>query len=159
MTNLTPEALYEGYRGKVLAYLLRRTDNREDAEDVCQDVFEQAFRSLARYDETKASPATWLFQITRFTLIDYIRTKHPGEPLPEDLPAPDDPEQALIRKETLQRLAAALAALERDERDIVVMRYHNGCSLTEIARLTGISYGMVKVKHQKALKKIAADLK
>ena len=158
MKQMTAEALYDTYRGKVLAYLRGRTDSREDAEDLCQDVFEQILRSFSRYDPAKASVSTWIYQITRFTLIDYLRTKHPNEPLSEELSAADDLEETVIRNDTLRRLAAALNVLERDERDIIILRYYKGYSLTETARLTGIGYGMVKVKHKKALKKIGEEL-
>lgn len=158
MTKLTAEALYQEYHDKVLAYLKSRSESYEDANDLCHDVFEQVFRSLPRYDGAKASISTWIYQITRFTLIDYIRTKHPVNTLTEDMPAADDLEDAFTQREILQRLAAALTALEQDERDIIIMRYYNGYSLTDISRLIGISYGMVKVKHKKALKKIGADL-
>ena len=158
MTELTAEALYDDYRDKVLAYLTSRTDSRADAEELCQDVFEQVFRSLERYDAAKASVSTWIYQITRFTLIDYIRTKHPAGLLTEDISASDNPEDGYIRREMLERLAAALTALEPEERDIIVLRYYKGYSLTDISHLTGISYGMVKVKHKKALKKLGAYL-
>ena len=84
-------------------------------------------------------------------MIDYLRTRHPAEPLPEELLAADDIEQALLQKETLQRLAAALAALDRALRDIIILHYYHGMTLTQIAEQTGRSYGMVKVYHKKAL--------
>ena len=154
MIKFTAEELYDAYRDKVLAYLTKRTEGLEDAHDLCHDVFVKVFRSLERYDESKSSISTWIFRITRFTLIDYIRTKHPGSQLAENIPSRDNLEESLIKGETLQCLAAALAELEQAERDIIIMRYYNGYSLTDISRLTGISYGMVKVKHKKALKKI-----
>lgn len=158
MTKPTEDTLYREYRDKVLAYLKSRLESVEDANDLCHDVFLKVFRSLPRYDETKSSISTWIFRITRFTLIDYIRTKHPGSQLAENIPSGDDLEESFIQRETLQCLAAVLAELEQDERDIIIMRYYNGYSLTDISRLAGISYGMVKVKHRKALKKISAKL-
>ena len=158
MTKLSEEALYREYRDKVLAYLTSRLDSREDANDLCHDVFLKVFKSLPRYDERKASISTWIYQITRFTLIDHIRTKHPTNMLTEDMPAADDLEEAFIGRQTLTRLAAALAALEQDERDIIILHYYNGYSLTDISGIIGISYGMVKVKHKKALKKISTYL-
>ena len=158
MTKPTEDALYREYRDKVLAYLKSRLESVEDANDLCHDVFLKVFRSLPRYDEAKASISTWIYQITRFTLIDYIRTKHPVNTLTEEISAADDLEEAFLKKETLTSLAAALAALEQDERDIIIMRYYNGYSLTDISGIIGISYGMVKVKHRKALKKISAKL-
>ena len=115
MTKFTAEELYDAYRDKVLAYLTKRTEGLEDAHDLCHDVFVKVFRSLERYDESKSSISTWIFRITRFTLIDYIRTKHPGSQLAENIPSGDDLEESFIQGETLQCLAAALAELEKAE--------------------------------------------
>ena len=91
-------------------------------------------------------------------MIDYIRLRHPNEPLTDDIPAADDLEASFMRQETLERLAAALTVLEPELRDIVVLHYYKGHSLTEIARLTGVSYGMIKVKHSRALKALRTKL-
>ena len=158
MTEQNLAELYASYRGKVLAYLTGRTERPEDAEDLCQEVFAQVARSLPRYDPEKASVSTWIYQITRFTLIDYLRTRHSQEALLEELPANEDLEASILRKETLANLAAALTVLDPVLRDIVVLRYYKGCSLTEIARLTGRGYGMVKVLHKKALEQLRKEL-
>ena len=158
MTELTGEKLYAAYRERVLAYLTGRAESREDAEDLCEEVFAEVLRCLPRYDPEKASLSTWIFQITRFTLIDYLRTTHTYEPLPEDIRAADDIAEDFIRRETLECLAAALMALKQQERDIIVLRYYRGQTLMEISRLTGISYGMVKVKHKRALNALRAQL-
>lgn len=157
MTELS-KAEIAAYREKVLAYLTGRTACREDAEDLCEEVFAEVLRSLPRYDAKKASLSTWIYQITRFTLIDYFRTKRPSEPLTEDFAASDDLENDFLRRETLQRLASALQTLGQEERDIIVLRYYKGQTLTEISRRTGIGYGMVKVKHQKALRALRERL-
>ena len=154
MTVLTRDELYAAYREKVLSYLMGRTEIREDAEDLCEDVFEQVFRSLPRFDPEKASLSTWIYQITRFTLIDYIRMKRPSEPLTEDILAAEDLEEDFIQKETLEQLAAALKTLDREQRDLIILRYYRGYTLTDIARMTGRSYGMVKVTHKKALEQL-----
>ncbi len=158
MTGLSGAEIYAAYREKVFAYLMSRTENREAAEDLCGDVFAEVFRCLPRYDAAKASLSTWIYQITRFTLIDYLRTKHPSEPLSEDLAAAGDLAEDYLRRETLERLASALKTMKEEERDIIVLRYYKGQTLTEISRLTGISYGMVKVKHNRALKALRAQL-
>lgn len=159
MTEIKYEALYKEYREKVLGFLKSRAVSAGEAEDICQDVFEQVFKSLPRYDAERASVSTWIYNITRFTLIDHIRTKHEGVPLPENLAEEGGAEDKIIRKETLQTLTNVLKTMDSEERDIIILRYYKGYSLTEIAHLTGISYGMVKVKHKKALKKIGEELK
>ena len=149
---MTAAEIYAAYRDKVLAYLSARTNSREDAEDLCAEVFAKVLRSLPKYDPEKASLSTWIYQITRFTFIDYLRKRRPNEPLNEELAAAGDISEDYVKKETLERLASALTALTREERDIIVLRYYKGLSLTEISGLTGISYGMVKVKHKNALR-------
>ena len=149
---MTEAEIYAAYRGKVLAYLTGRTYSREDAEDLCEEVFAKVLRCLPQFDPEKASLSTWIYQITRFTYIDHLRKSRPDEPLDEDIEGAEDPQETCIKKETLGRLASALMTLTQDERDIVVLRYYEGRTLTEISRLTGISYGMVKVKHNNALR-------
>ncbi len=155
---MTGAEIYAAYRDKVLAYLTGRTNSREDAEDLCADVFAEVLRCLPNYDPEKASLSTWIYQITRFTFIDYLRKRRPNEPLDEELAAAGDISEDYVKKETLERLASALLTLKREERDIVVLRYYKGLSLTQISRRTGISYGMVKVRHQKALSALRVQL-
>ena len=151
------QELYSAYRDKVLNYLSARVENRQDAEDLCSDVFEQVLRSMPRYDPEKATLSTWIFTIARYTLINHFRRGGRTVPL-EELPDPEDPETALLREETLSRLAEVLAGMEQDQRDIIVLRYYRGDSLTRISQLIGISYGMVKVKHKKALETLRRRL-
>lgn len=155
---MTYEEIYASYREKVLAYLLYQTGTREDAEDVCEDVFEQIGNSLARYDAQKSSLSTWIYTITRFTLIDHMRTKRPAEPLDAALGSDEDPDASLIRAETLETLAAALKTLDGELARIILLRYYEKKTLTEISRITGISYGMVRVKHNRALALLRAKL-
>ena len=153
------QEVYSAYRDKVFAYLSGKVSSREDAEDLCSDVFEQVFRSLPRYDPEKATLNTWVFSIARYTLIDYFRRgRRLSAPIREELADREDPETALIREETLSRLAAILTEMDREKRDIIVLRYYEGCSLTHISQRTGISYGMVKVKHRQALEYLRRQL-
>ena len=155
---MTYEEIYTAYREKVLAYLAERTGSPEQAEDICEDVFEQIGRSLPRYDAKKASLSTWIYRITRFTLIDYLRTRHPTEPLDKELGYEADYDEALIKEETLEKLASALEALDREMRNLIILRYYRKKTLTEISRITGVSYGMVRVIHKRALAILRAEL-
>ena len=151
MTVEEQTKLYTEYYSRVLGYIRARVNNRADAEDLCQDVFEKAFRSAARYDAARAAPGTWLYAITRNAVIDYFRRSRPTEELPEDLRDDELPEDGLLRDELLDRLAAALEGLPAELTDIVVLRYYDRLPLTEIAGKLGMSYGAVKLRHQKAL--------
>ena len=153
------QEVYGAYREKVFAYLSGKVRSREDAEDLCSDVFEQVFCALPRFDPEKAALNTWIFAIARYTLIDYFRRgRRQSVPLREEFSRQEDPETALLREETLARLAAGLEGMEQQKRDIIVLRYYEGYSLTYISQLTGISYGMVKVKHRQALEALRRQL-
>ena len=151
MSGITEEKLYSEYHEKVFGYILNHTSNREDAEDLTNDVFLKAFKCLGNFDETKASASTWLFTIMRNTLTDHFRRYRISEELDEEFVAKDDIEGSYLRKESLNELASALKKLPEDQRDIIILRYYDGFSLTEISEKLGISYGMVKVKHKSGL--------
>ena len=151
MTAAQQEELYTQYRGKVLGYIRARVNNREDAEDLCQDVFVKVFRAADRYDAEKSAPGTWIYAVTRNAVIDYFRKNRPAEELPEDLMDDALPEDAVMQTALLDELAAALEQLPDELTDIIVARYYDRLPLTEIAERMGLSYGAVKLRHQKAL--------
>ena len=158
MTAAEQERLYTEYRGKVLGYIRARVNNREDAEDLCADVFEKAFRASAGYDAAKSSPGTWIYTITRNTVIDFFRKSRSAAELPEDLSDDAAPEEDVLREEQLELLASALERLPEELADIIVLRYYDCLPLTEIAVRLNMSYGAVKLRHQKALTQLRTAL-
>ena len=151
MNSLEMERIYATYSGKVMGYLRARIHNTAEAEDICSEVFEKVMRKIDDYDQTKAAVGTWVFSITRNTLIDHYRKKRPTEELDENLKDDTELDESLLTNETLSELAAALKRLPEQLRDIVVLRYYDGKPLTEIAEMMGLSYGAVKLRHQNAL--------
>ncbi len=151
MTDFEMERIYREYNGKVMGYIYARVRNRADAEDICSDVFEKIQRKLPEYDKSKASISTWIFTITRNTVIDHFRRSRPGEELDENISDDSELDESLLQNETLSELAAALKGLPQEMRDIIVLRYYDGKPLTEIAEIMGLSYGAVKLRHQNAL--------
>ena len=145
------EAIYLQYYNKVMGYIHSRIRNRADAEDICSDVFEKVQRKLPEFDSAKASVSTWIFTITRNTVIDHYRRSKPVEELDENLSDNAELDESLLNNETLSELAEALRALPEELRDIIVLRYYDGKPLTEVAEIMGLSYGAVKLRHQNAL--------
>ena len=158
MTTAEQTKLYMEYRARVLSYIRARVHNPEDAEDLCEDVFEKAFRAADRYDAEKAAPGTWIYAITRNAVIDYYRKTRPTEEIPEDLSDEALPEDRVMQTELLDSLAAALERLPEELTDIIVLRYYDRLPLTEIADRMGMSYGAVKLRHQKALSLLRSSM-
>ena len=145
------EEIYQAYHGKVMGYLMARVQRRADAEDLCADVFERIFRKLGDYDSQKSSLNTWIFTITRNILIDHFRKAKPSEELDENLSDDSAVEEGLLQTESLEELAGALKKLPQELLDIIVLLYYDRKPMTEIAEIMGLSYGAVKLRHQKAL--------
>ncbi|MBQ6258024.1 MAG: sigma-70 family RNA polymerase sigma factor, partial [Clostridia bacterium] len=108
------EEIYAAYSGKVMGYIMARVQHRADAEDLCADVFEKVFRKMDQFDRSKASLSTWIFTITRNTLIDHFRKNKPTEELDENLSDDGEVEAPLLEQETLSELAAALNLLPQE---------------------------------------------
>ena len=70
------DQIYEDYYQKVFSYINSRINNYHDSEDLCEDVFGKVFRNIESFDSTKSALSTWIFNITRNTLIDFYRTRH-----------------------------------------------------------------------------------
>ena len=145
------EKIYDQYSGKVMGYIAARVQRRADAEDLCADVFEKVYRKSDAYDESKASISTWIFTITRNTVIDYFRRTRPTEEPDENLASDEEVDEGILTQETLSELAGALTKLPDELQDIIVLMYYDGKPMTEIAALMGLSYGAVKLRHQNAL--------
>ena len=151
---ITPDwdSIYNEYSGKVMGYIAARVQRRADAEDLCSEVFEKVFRKMGDYDEGKAAVGTWIYTITRNTVIDYYRKTRPTAELDENLAGDGEvDDDDLLNNETLSELAQALKRLPQEMQDIIVLVYHDGIPMTEVARMMHLSYGAVKIRHQKAL--------
>ncbi|MCQ2530035.1 MAG: sigma-70 family RNA polymerase sigma factor [Lachnospiraceae bacterium] len=154
MTDQQKEKIYIDYRDKVYGYIRGRINSSLDAEDLAADVFVKVFEKIDSFDESKASISTWIFTITRNTLIDYYRTRKVFVEIPETFPIESSVEDSVCNQEMLDTLAEALETLEEREKDIIILRYYSGKTLKDICGQMGISYAYGKVLQKKALEKL-----
>ena len=143
--------IYTEYHDRVMGYIYARLRSKADAEDLCQDVFEKIHLKLDTFDPEKASISTWIFSITRNSVIDFYRKSHPVSEIDENLALDSSVDDSLLNDETLEELAEALIQLPVQLREIIVLRYYDGLPLTEIGKKLGLSYGAIKLRHAKAL--------
>ncbi len=109
------EEMYRSYRDKVSRYISGKVPNAHDAEDLVSNVFLKAYKKWDSFDANRASPSTWIYAITRNTVIDYYRTQRVTGVLPEELACAERVDERLLREESLDRLADALEGLSRRE--------------------------------------------
>lgn len=128
-----------------------------DVEDIAQTVFLKIYTKMDSFDAEKSSLSTWIYNITRNTLIDHQRSMSTRnhEEIPATL-ADDSPDMLdnLIMEQEQERLADALEKLTKEERDLIILYYYNEYTLLKVAELMKRPYGQIKRLHMKALKKL-----
>ena len=148
-------------------WILRDPD---EAEDVVEETFWQAWQSAGQYDGRRGAGATWLMMICRSRAIDRLRSRRRradwiaapattgallDEALTQQTEAPD------ARPEVIERgsvLAAALRTLPSDQREALELAYFGGLSHGEIAAQTGQPLGTVKTRIRLAMQKLRERL-
>ncbi len=159
--------LYRRHRGPLLAYLLRRTQGNEAlAEDLTQETFVRAMRSIRGYRWTGTDFSAWLVTIAKNLLKDHVRRRSSiAEVLVLEMPEMD----AGVRVESAviaafdgaadaARLAIAMTKLTAAQREMLRMRYWEGLTSEEISRLTGRRVGAVKTLGYRARVRLRKEL-
>lgn len=134
--------LYKRYLARVYGYLRARAPTDEDAADLAEQVFLQAFKALPRYQQHGAPFVAWLLRIARNVATDAhrrSRTTVPWEVVPETEHPIDEqsPEAVVVRREQILRVRALLAQLPDDQREVVLLRFAAGLTLREIGLVVG----------------------
>ncbi|MDO5331886.1 MAG: RNA polymerase sigma factor [Bacillota bacterium] len=154
MTDIQKEQIYRDYHHKIYNYIYSKVQNVQDAEDMSEDVVLKVFERFDSFDKNKSSLSTWIYTITKNTLIDYYRTRKVWTEIPESLGSGFSVEDKICSTEMLEILSRALAVLEDRERDIIILRFYSGKTLKEITEKMGISYAYGKVLQNRAFDKI-----
>jgi RNA polymerase sigma-70 factor, ECF subfamily len=152
--------LYGKYFDRIYRYIWFRVSTPEDAADLTQQVFMQAFNSLPKYQNRGLPFSAWLFRIARNKLVDASRQRRPDiswENLPEPVQPHDDlnPEGAMLQQEALNDLRRMVAQLDPEKRELLSLRFAADLSSREIAAVVGKSEAAVK----KQLTRIIQTLK
>lgn len=148
-TPPTWEQIVQDHSARVFRLAYRLTGNRQDAEDLTQEVFVRVFRSLSTY--TPGTFEGWLHRITTNLFLDQVRRKQRirFDALPEDaenrLPGTDaGPERAWEQNHLDIDVQAALDALPPEFRAVVVLCDIEGLSYEEISEMLGVKLGTVR---------------
>lgn len=136
-----------------MAFLYVR--NEADALDVVQESILKAYKGLRSLREPEYF-RTWLTKITINTAQDLLRKRSAAVPWEEteDLPAP----QSLAPEEQMD-LHRAIAQLPEKYRDVVKLKYFDGCTIREISSATGMPQGTVSVYLRRAIQELRTLLK
>jgi RNA polymerase sigma-70 factor, ECF subfamily len=158
---------YERWSRPVLALVVRLVRDPDDADDVVEDTFYQAWRQASRYEPSRGAVSTWIVTIARSRALDRLRSRRRlrEEPLTpvtildevSDGVYPD-PAAGAEEAERRERVAAALKELPAEQREVLELAYYGGLSQTEIAERTGQPLGTVKTRTRLAGQKLRERL-
>lgn len=153
------ELLVQRYRGRVLRLAVRFTHNREEAEEVSQEVFLTVYRKLEQF-EGKSSFSTWLYRVAVNASLMRLRSQDQPETVPidemeHDLPSDDEdpirpPDSRLSSEESLGEIERAMDHLPEDFKTVLILRDIEDFSNEDVAEILEISVPAVKSRLHRA---------
>lgn len=153
--------LYQHYAPLLFRYFFFRTNDQTTAEDLTGEVFLRLVESLQHYHDRGFPFAAWLFRIAHARVVDYhrYRARRPSEALSEQAVDPQpDPEALAAHKWDIARIANTLVLLTDEQQTVIQLRFVEGYSLEETARLMQKTIGAVKAMQHRALQYLTHKL-
>ena len=152
--------LYDRYRLILFGVLVRILNNREEAEDVLQEVFLQVWRRAADFDPNRGRPFTWLVTLARSRGIDRLRSLASRERVAamsgaeEAADVVSDAATDAIRSEQRGVVNDALSQLPEEQKRLLMLAYFDGLTQSEIAERLGAPLGTVKTRMRSGMMKL-----
>jgi len=152
-----PEAfaqIYEAYFDKIYRYIVLRVGNEMEAEDLTQQVFLNALRSISSFNWRGIPFSAWLYRIAHNQAVDYLRKrkKHVTESLDSVVAIGNsNPELEVELKLDIERVLLATKRLTEAQQEVISLRFTSELSSAEIARIMGKSEGAVKALQHSAI--------
>lgn len=156
------------YGSAAVNMAVRLVRDRAVAEELAQDAFVRAFARLSTYDPERRFSA-WFFRVLHNVVVDYLRRRrvetvsldaltadgYAGPPAADQSSSPAD---ELERRSLGAALEEALGRLRTDYREVMLLRYHQGLTVDEIAGVLQLPEGTVKTFLYRARKELAGLL-
>ncbi len=156
--------IYDMYTDPIYKFVYYKVGNREDAEDITSQVFIKAAHSLD-VTQNEMSKLAWLYRVARTTITDHWRAIYKGPAVSlEEMEASTplhlsaEPIFAGEREdiemgESTGKVTKIMGLLPENYRQVLQLRFLQGCSLRETAQAMGITEGNAKVMQHRALQK------
>lgn len=156
------ETLYRRHKDPLYRYLVRRSANRDTAEDVFQEVWAKIIKARSAYRPT-AKFSTFLYRVAHNCFIDHIRRNrrhdHSNTIEADSQPGHGDEPDALADKAMARkRMHEAVLALPDEQREVFLLYEEAGLTLDVIARVTGVNHETTKSRFRYAVAKLKRQL-
>ncbi len=156
--------LYDSFARRIFKYIRLKIQNRQEAEDVLQEVFVKAYRGLANLSLENLNFSAWLYRIAANTINDVFRKKYRtpdimGMDENFDVASKESVHKDLEIKSDVEGLKLVFDQLPAQYKQILELRYVQEFSLTEISKILNKSNLSVRLLQHRALKKVKKILK
>lgn len=157
-------SLYREFYIPVFRYIYLRVSSKEEAEDLTQTVFLKTYQSIKRYQVSDADPLAYFFTVARNTVIDFYRKRKEvslegNEQVFEIPDLRNNPEEDFSKQENHTMIMSALAALPEDQKEIVILKFINELSNSEIAKLLNKKEPSIRQIQHRAIKNLQLQLR
>ena len=146
--------LYEEHFDKIYRYVSLRMGDRAEAEDITQQVFLKALRSISTF-RWKGTPfSAWLFRIAHNQVVDYLRKKTKQATVPIDdsaISSGNDPQLLIEQKLSIEQLISATRRLTEAQREVISLRFTSELPIAQVAGIMGKSEGAIKALQHSAI--------
>ncbi len=150
--------LYTLYFPRVYRYILARTGNTYDAEDLAEEVFMRVLEAIERFQWREAPFSAWLFRIAHNAVISQRRkdgARGRSAPLTDGMALDSQgPDELVENRLALNEVMKAAEKLPEAQRQVIALRFAAGLSVAETARAMGKGEGNVKVIQHKAIARL-----
>lgn len=149
-------SLYDNYSGALLSVIVTIVIEREQANDVLQEVFVKIWKQIETYDSSKGRLFTWMLNIARNASIDFKRSKafqnsQKNQELSENVYTAGGTTQIPTDRIGLRKI---VHNLHEEYKVLVELSYFEGYTQDEIAKMLQIPLGTVKTRLRSALKQL-----
>lgn len=150
--------IYEQYFDRIFRYVTIRVGNEMEAEDISQQVFLQALKSIDSYKWKGVPFSSWLYRIAHNQVVDYHRKREKYatanlDALPQvaDIEDDNNPAEMVDIKFDIAQLGAALRKLTPAQQEVLSLRFTSELPTAEVAKMMGKSEGAVKALQHSAI--------
>ena len=145
--------LYEEHFDKIYRYIVFKIGNATEAEDMTQQVFLNALKSISSFKWKGVPFSAWLFRIAHNQIVDHLRKKKQSTvPLDESLASSDDNLQLVVeQKLDIEQMLLATKQLTEAQREVISLRFAGELPIAQVARTMGKSQGAVKALQHSAI--------
>jgi len=144
-------AIWNEFRDELKGFIGKRVSNSDDADDILQDVFEKIHNKLSSLKD-ESSLISWVYRITRNSIIDYYRSKKPLPEIEADLDEEIYDEKN--RQQFHKCLKSHINELPHEYKEAFTKIELEGMSQKDFAAELGISYSGAKSRYQRSKKKL-----